>query len=823
MKYLSQSTEADGTVRIKYQLQVAENESVDDRNGEFRIYVTKDGKADTTRKLASLYIEQKGNPNGDVQGELSGIYNGHRYEIFNQVCTWEQAYERCIAMGGHLVTFESTNENKAVLNMLGSKPKNCYWIGLQRNNSNKSWEWITGEQYAYKNWAENEPNNFSNMSECYVHMYGNTFYGGIGVKYAGTWNDLGNEGASYANEFYDLNNFGFICEWDDDTSNEYRVWYMLNEKRDEGKFVTDGTIQLTSENIGDRISIYLSNEDGSQKWHPSYHNQFYYEVKGDEGVLSLLQHAYQGDIVGAGEIVVNIWDSELDRVVGSTSIIIDDGLSNIRILVNGIVERYDGEIQPDDHMSVIGVDNPDDIAVYVGEDIVKTAILKRSEQEYAISLPVKKIWNPNNEVIIKYKDTELARYAVDPLYNGNFEGCRLISEAEKNTIVITYNLRVEAGQNFIASIASSEKYSDVFSDTYSYNNNEYQPTKNGVVHDNAYKNKISVYGMNVSEDAYIAVAYSSNSVYPHLKTEFVEYPIKLSETSTLKDSNGNELCEIEFYLEDKWFQVDKWDIQRVQYGISTGFAVVKELYGGEYTDKLYKALKSRNGNKPIKVFFVDTDVELPSEKHTLGANMGDYGIIYMNADALVNRNTLSATIAHELQHYYYALTVKDKGFMNEVYSNYCDNLTALRLQNSSGEWGDLYGVAHDVIEHLANDAQYNAYMGNSGIDTIKSGLTKRTKGNYYMYTAFGYYLQHCTNTGGSLVLKGGMSKLLNYLEEEAMNGGESLDANYRALYRAFSDNASAVDNEQAEKYFTDTILPDFQTYLTRCRNAGSMV
>ena len=109
----------------------------------------------------------------------------------------------------------------------------------------------------------------------------------------------------------------------DIAASEYRVWYMLNEKRDEGKFVIDGTIQLTSENIGDKISIYLSNEDGTQKWHPSDNNntsRFYYEVKGDEGVLSLLPHAYQGDISKVGEVTVEIWDAKSNLQIVSIRI-----------------------------------------------------------------------------------------------------------------------------------------------------------------------------------------------------------------------------------------------------------------------------------------------------------------------------------------------------------------------------------------------------------------------------------------------------------------------------------------------------------------------
>lgn len=237
----------------------------------------------------------------------------------------------------------------------------------------------------------------------------------------------------------------------------------------------------------------------------------------------------------------------------------------------------------------------------------------------------------------------------------------------------------------------------------------------------------------------------------------------------------------------------------MRFGITYGFNVIRTLYGDKYAEELYQTLRETNGNNPIKIYFVDTDVNLISGGYTGGANQSDFGIIYINADALTDRNTLSATIAHELQHYYYALTVKDGGFMNEVYSNYCDNLTARNLQNTSGEWADLYAEGHDVFGHISNPETLQSYMGADGIRRMmgEDGLTASTGGNYYLYTAFGYYLQYCTTTNGTLTLNGGMSGLLSYLEEAGANSSDSTIANYHALFRAFNNGTPASSDAQA--------------------------
>ena len=81
-------------------------------------------------------------------------------------------------------------------------------------NGDNTWNWVTEEPFDYSRWAPNEPNNSDNKNERYVHIFGKVYTGGSGTKNIGQWNDAANDGAGYASTYYNLINFGFICEFE---------------------------------------------------------------------------------------------------------------------------------------------------------------------------------------------------------------------------------------------------------------------------------------------------------------------------------------------------------------------------------------------------------------------------------------------------------------------------------------------------------------------------------------------------------------------------------------------------------------------------------
>ncbi len=117
----------------------------------------------------------------------------------------------CREEGGHLVSISDAKEQSFLSSILPEKDRrNCYWIGLYYDSE---WKWSDGSEVTFTNWAYNEPNNYHSEGESYAHICGNLYTAG-NRKEIGKWNDTANDGAGYANEYFDLSNYGFICEWE---------------------------------------------------------------------------------------------------------------------------------------------------------------------------------------------------------------------------------------------------------------------------------------------------------------------------------------------------------------------------------------------------------------------------------------------------------------------------------------------------------------------------------------------------------------------------------------------------------------------------------
>lgn len=139
-------------------------------------------------------------------------YDRHKYAIVNKGMKWSTAKKYCESLGGHLVTITSQKEQNAIvknIKKLGKKKRKSYWLGAKKNSSG-SFKWVTKEKFSYVKWAPQQPDN--DLEKCLMiytfdnpNVYGNDAY---------LWNDLINEGTCKQEKWFGLNNFGFICEWD---------------------------------------------------------------------------------------------------------------------------------------------------------------------------------------------------------------------------------------------------------------------------------------------------------------------------------------------------------------------------------------------------------------------------------------------------------------------------------------------------------------------------------------------------------------------------------------------------------------------------------
>ena len=105
-----------------------------------------------------------------------------RYELATDELSWNEHNDRALAMGGHLVSITSAEENELVARIAGGR---TVWIGGMRKGSGNGpgaehWCWCDGQPWIYANWAPGEPNNYGG-NENRIHLYGQNKL----------WNDVG--------------------------------------------------------------------------------------------------------------------------------------------------------------------------------------------------------------------------------------------------------------------------------------------------------------------------------------------------------------------------------------------------------------------------------------------------------------------------------------------------------------------------------------------------------------------------------------------------------------------------------------------------------
>jgi hypothetical protein len=103
-----------------------------------------------------------------VQWRVEDGGNGHWYHgiVPTPLVTWFEAKLRSESLGGHLVTFTSTDEHEFVYSRIAQFPEiwhqhqtcGCLsvgpWIGMRRTTD---WQWVTGEPVSFTSWHPGEP------------------------------------------------------------------------------------------------------------------------------------------------------------------------------------------------------------------------------------------------------------------------------------------------------------------------------------------------------------------------------------------------------------------------------------------------------------------------------------------------------------------------------------------------------------------------------------------------------------------------------------------------------------------------------------------
>jgi|GEM_PF-3965409 len=151
--------------------------------------------------------------------------NQHYYCFIEEKLSWLEAEAYCERIGGHLATFTTAEEDKAVVSMLNELDipdvqPSC-WLGAQcATTEDGSFAWVTGEPFDYTRWNKGEPNHGEGGAEKYLGLHlSNGVYG---------WND-------YKNDF----EYSFFCEWDDSLSfNRTKPLYFYTGVRTQAELLS---------------------------------------------------------------------------------------------------------------------------------------------------------------------------------------------------------------------------------------------------------------------------------------------------------------------------------------------------------------------------------------------------------------------------------------------------------------------------------------------------------------------------------------------------------------------------------------------------------
>ncbi|MBQ3447291.1 MAG: hypothetical protein IJG37_06595, partial [Synergistaceae bacterium] len=137
-------------------------------------------------------------------------WNGHRYQLFNEALTWEQARSRCEALGGHLATVTSQAEQNAITSLLTSSQTDYYGYWLGGYTDNFGWRhWVTDEPFEkqYQNFAEGQPDGSGGFLQIFSFTDSST-----SLYVLGKWDDTNTNGTNSGR----ITEHGFICEWDNE-------------------------------------------------------------------------------------------------------------------------------------------------------------------------------------------------------------------------------------------------------------------------------------------------------------------------------------------------------------------------------------------------------------------------------------------------------------------------------------------------------------------------------------------------------------------------------------------------------------------------------
>ena len=136
---------------------------ITDAQGPSVVSVSLPGEGTSTSSLVNQFnVAFNEEVSSTVNGLNRNIYsfNGHYYLLTDTASSWQDAEAQAVALGGHLVTISSTNENSFLNSTFSSF--GTLWIGFNDVDLEGNFTWISGEPASFTFWNNGEPNNSNN-------------------------------------------------------------------------------------------------------------------------------------------------------------------------------------------------------------------------------------------------------------------------------------------------------------------------------------------------------------------------------------------------------------------------------------------------------------------------------------------------------------------------------------------------------------------------------------------------------------------------------------------------------------------------------------
>jgi len=94
---------------------------------------------------------------------MGAIYGNSYYTVVDGP-SWTEAEAQAVALGGNLVSINTSAENQFISNSFedenksyygGTADKDIYWIGLTKQSGD--WKWSNGSNFNFRSWGPLEP------------------------------------------------------------------------------------------------------------------------------------------------------------------------------------------------------------------------------------------------------------------------------------------------------------------------------------------------------------------------------------------------------------------------------------------------------------------------------------------------------------------------------------------------------------------------------------------------------------------------------------------------------------------------------------------